>query len=78
MKIIELGRSPADVKWYGKCSLCGAVLSAIGSELQHMEPPDQRSEAFAWEDCISCGGIRSACFHEADSASAQALYKKYV
>ena len=64
--------------WYGECGLCGAVLSAKGDELQYPEPGDMRSDAFAWENCISCGGIRSVCFHEERSESAKLLMTRHA
>ena len=79
MKVVVKGSLPGNVLWYGEWGLWGAVISAEGSELQHVEPGTQLNEdAFAWEDCPCCGGIRSVCFHEKDSASASILYKKYA
>lgn len=77
MKILARGSSKEN-KWIGQCNHCNAIVTAKKEELTKIGGGDYRNdgEYFSWEDCPECDYVKSICFHEVGTKSADEVLKK--
>jgi len=51
MQVLKQGEKKPSIKWYGKCFICDAIISAESSELDYPYP---ETEHFVTRSCPQC------------------------